>query len=198
MTIFNNLNNFWHFWQFWQFLHFFYKFDNFNICLQFWQFLTIFTIAFAIMTIENTILETCDIWDTDYNSDNWEPEVMTIFVTWQLIVTLDSIRNSCDVLENGHHLSNQPQNCEMSINSVKLWSSNSKTTFKCSARYFLGHLWKNRMMLQLWLLMDERKCFPMWNTIHLFFVFVVRNLPQICHWTLLMFSNDTKYSSTLG
>ena len=44
------------------------------------------------------ILETCDIWDTDYNSDNWEPEFMTIFVTWQLIVTLDSIRNSCDVL----------------------------------------------------------------------------------------------------
>ena len=43
------------------------------------------------------IIETCDIWDTDYNSDNWEPEFMTIFVTWQLIVTLDSIRNSCDV-----------------------------------------------------------------------------------------------------
>ena len=43
------------------------------------------------------ILETCDIWDTEYNSDNWEPELMTIFVTWQLIVTLDSIRNSCDV-----------------------------------------------------------------------------------------------------
>ena len=39
----------------------------------------------------------CDIWDTDYNTDNWEPEFMTIFVTWQLIVTLDSIRNSCDV-----------------------------------------------------------------------------------------------------
>ena len=37
------------------------------------------------------------IWDTDYNSDNWEPEFMTIFVIWQLIVTLDSIRNSCDV-----------------------------------------------------------------------------------------------------
>ena len=45
-----------------------------------------------------TILQTSDIWDTDYNSDNWEPEFMTIFVTWQLIVTLDSIRNSCDVL----------------------------------------------------------------------------------------------------
>ena len=41
---------------------------------------------------------TCDIWDTDYNTDNWEPGFMTIFVTWQLIVTLDSIRNSCDVL----------------------------------------------------------------------------------------------------
>ena len=41
--------------------------------------------------------ETCDIWDTDNNTDNWEPEIMTIFVIWQLIVTLDSIRNSCDV-----------------------------------------------------------------------------------------------------
>ena len=43
---------------------------------------------------------TCDIWETDYNSDNLEPEFMTIFVTWQLIVTLDSIRNSCDVYNN--------------------------------------------------------------------------------------------------
>ena len=34
--------------------------------------------------------------------DNWEPEFMTIFVTWQLIVTLDSIRNSCDVLYYPH------------------------------------------------------------------------------------------------
>ena len=41
---------------------------------------------------------TCDTWDTDYNSDNWEPESISIFVTWQLRVTLDSIRNSCDVL----------------------------------------------------------------------------------------------------
>ena len=31
-------------------------------------------------------------------SDSWEPEFMTIIiVTWQLRVTLDSIRNSCDV-----------------------------------------------------------------------------------------------------
>ena len=48
-------------------------------------------------TITKTILETCDIWDTDYNSDNWEPEFMTIIVTWQLIVPLDSICNSIDV-----------------------------------------------------------------------------------------------------
>ena len=43
------------------------------------------------------IIGTCDICNTDYNTDNWEPGLMTIFVTWQLIVTLDSIRNSCDV-----------------------------------------------------------------------------------------------------
>ena len=48
--------------------------DNF-----WWPFFTIQTIAFAILTIEKTILETCEIWDTDYNSDNWEPEFMTIF-----------------------------------------------------------------------------------------------------------------------
>ena len=38
-----------------------------------------------------------DIWDTDYNSDNWEPEFMTICMTWLLRVTLDSICNSCNV-----------------------------------------------------------------------------------------------------
>ena len=42
-------------------------------------------------------LDTWDRWDTDYIPDNWEPEFMTIFVTWQLRVTRDSIRNSCDV-----------------------------------------------------------------------------------------------------
>ena len=41
--------------------------------------------------------KTCDIWDTDYNSGNWEPKFMTIFVICQSRVTLDSIRNSCDV-----------------------------------------------------------------------------------------------------
>ena len=42
-------------------------------------------------------LVTYDIWDTDYNTDNLEPGFMKIFVTWQSIVTLDSIRNSCEV-----------------------------------------------------------------------------------------------------
>ena len=107
--VFDNLNNFLQFWNFLTILTIFtifYNFDNFNFFYNFDNFLqlttvfTIQTIAFAILTIEKTILETCDIWDTDYNSDNWEPEFMTIFVTWQLIVTLDSIRNSCDVLYN--------------------------------------------------------------------------------------------------
>ena len=105
---FDIFDNFWEFWQFWHFdnsdhfYNFFYNFDNFTFFLQFWQlttFFTIQTIAFAILTIEKIILETCDIWDTDYNSDNWEPEFMTISVTWQLIVTLNSIRNSCDVYQ---------------------------------------------------------------------------------------------------
>ena len=48
-------------------------------------------------TVTKTIPQTCDIRDTNYNSDNWEPEFMTTFVAWQLRATLDSIRNSCDV-----------------------------------------------------------------------------------------------------
>ena len=48
-------------------------------------------------TSVKTILQTCDNWDTDYNSYNWESEFITIFLTWQLGVTVDSIRNSCDV-----------------------------------------------------------------------------------------------------
>ena len=30
--------------------------------------------------IKRAILVTCDIWDTDCISDNWEPEFITIFV----------------------------------------------------------------------------------------------------------------------
>ena len=40
---------------------------------------------------------TCDIGDTDYNSDNWESEFMTIFVTWQLrfvFRNLDNLKDS--------------------------------------------------------------------------------------------------------
>ena len=46
---------------------------------------------------QRPIWETCDIWHTDYISDSLEPEFITIFVTWQLRVTLDRICNSCDV-----------------------------------------------------------------------------------------------------
>ena len=60
------------------------------------------------MTKTNTFIEhpqratlvTCDIWDTDYISGNWGLDFLKIFVTWQSRVTLDSIRNSCDVLYN--------------------------------------------------------------------------------------------------
>ena len=47
--------------------------------------------------LHRAILVTCDIWDTDFISDNWGPEFLTTCVTWQLRVTLDRIRNSCDV-----------------------------------------------------------------------------------------------------
>ena len=46
--------------------------------------------------------------DTNYNTDNWEPGLMIIFVTWQLSVTLDSIRNSCDV-------------CRPVVAEIQLW-----------------------------------------------------------------------------
>ena len=75
-----------YFWKIFRFLEDFLIFGGFS---DFWK---IFRI------LDNP--KTCDIWDTDYNSDNWEPEFMTIFVIWQLIVTLDSIRNFCDVFWN--------------------------------------------------------------------------------------------------
>ena len=62
--------------------------DLYDICSEWW----------GDLTWPKKALRCCDIWDTDYNTDNWEPEFMTFFVAWQLIVTLDSIRNSCDVL----------------------------------------------------------------------------------------------------
>ena len=59
--------------------------------------------------VSQTIQGTCDNWDTDYNSYNWEPELMTIFITWQSRVTVDSIRNSCDVLWQSQKIFNQKQ-----------------------------------------------------------------------------------------
>ena len=80
-------------------------FDNFLQCWYLLTLLTMLTILFdkyvffynlnnlfTILTEKNiilkkkittlTIAKTCDIWwDTDYNSDNWEPEFFTIFVT---------------------------------------------------------------------------------------------------------------------
>ena len=80
MTIFDD--NFW--WQFSMTI-----FDD-----NFWNFLTN---EKFFDNFEKTVLETCDIWDTDYSSVYLETVFMTIFVTWRLIVTLDSIRNSYDV-----------------------------------------------------------------------------------------------------
>ena len=108
---FDNLNIFWQVWQAWQFLKIFKIYDNLENfdkldfwLLIIWHFMTILTIWYfvTILTIFDNFVILLSVWqfgmwDTDNNSDNWEPEFMTIFVTWQLRVTLDSIRNSCDV-----------------------------------------------------------------------------------------------------
>ena len=41
-----------------------------DILRHFWQ--------ISLSHLQRTILETFDLWDTDYNVDNWEPEFMTI------------------------------------------------------------------------------------------------------------------------
>ena len=63
-------------------------YDLYDICSEWW----------GDLTWAKKPLRCCDIWDTDYNTDNWEPEFMTIFVAWQLRMTVGSIRNSCYVL----------------------------------------------------------------------------------------------------
>ena len=78
---------------------FFYIFFNFFTFLStfFQLFLTFFSNFFS------NLCTSIGIWDTaDYSTDNWGPGFMTIFVTLQLIVTLDSIRNSCDVFSQKH------------------------------------------------------------------------------------------------
>ena len=92
-TIFDKCDNFWQSWQFLTNLTIFDKFDNF---WQIWQIFN-FCLILKMLTTFKTILETCNIWDTDYNSDNWELEFMIIIVSWQLRVTGDSICNSCNV-----------------------------------------------------------------------------------------------------
>ena len=49
------------------------------------------------LTATKIIQKTCDIGDTHYSSNNWQAEYMTIFVTWHLSVTLNSMSNSCDI-----------------------------------------------------------------------------------------------------
>ena len=78
-------------------------------------------------TVIKTIPKTCDIWDTNYNFDNWELEFITIFVAWQLRVTLDCLKKS--------------QNNSKS-------SSHNEYLFKCTfqdqiilAVFFGGHIW---------------------------------------------------------
>ena len=79
----------------WQYLTMLIIVDNFYSCWynydNYWNFLKIFTTKSQQHEQRQWQRQS---WD---NSDNWETEFMTIFVIWQLIVTLDSIRNSCDV-----------------------------------------------------------------------------------------------------
>ena len=87
---------------------------------------------------------TCDIWDTDYNSDNWEREFMTIFVIWQLIVTLDSIRNSCDVFLLYWFLQRAWSQMSLELSNIILTFGMSGCSSGCSS------LEVEKRMLSLW------------------------------------------------
>ena len=77
---------------FWLFFTLFDKFwKMYNIFGKFWQFLKFWHFWSILQMLTMIILYSCGLWDIDYNSDNWEPEFVTIFVT------LDRIRNSCNV-----------------------------------------------------------------------------------------------------
>ena len=71
------------------------------------------------LTVFKTIQGSCDIWDTDYNSYNWESEFMTISVTWQSRVTVDSIHNSCCKLYHQHYVSNRHKNFDYLFSSTR-------------------------------------------------------------------------------
>ena len=101
MTILTNFDNSDHFWQFWPFLKlltiwtiftFFDNFDNSDNCF---------------CHFDNWKDNPEDLWHLRHWLQFWQLRtwIMTIFVTWQLIVTLDSIRNSCDVFVNVRNIS---------------------------------------------------------------------------------------------
>ena len=90
-------------------------FDNFDNFDDHWQFLTIFTMCDTFWQCWN--FDSLDNWNNKdnylfYHFDNFKRQswkfwqlrtwIQTIFVTWQLRVTLDSIHNSCDVFKKNH------------------------------------------------------------------------------------------------
>ena len=184
-------------------VEFFYNVDNFNHFLKFWHFLTIMTIVITLtiidsfwqwlqfqpflrdMTYTNKRQQqqkdndkdnpmTCD---TDYNSENWEPE----FMTWQLRVTLDSIRNSCDNL--------------YLMASLKLW------------KYLLANAAETMLVVSWW----QLQCQNGWHlqTISTFATVVrigLKNSQQeseqfgICRrgMSLMLLSANTEYHNLIG
>ena len=94
LKIFRKSENFPENWKIFQDLRIFQNSQTFQKISNFFENFNLFPKCFLHFF---NLCSTCDIWDTDYNTDNWEPGIMAIFVTWQLIVTLDSICNSCNV-----------------------------------------------------------------------------------------------------
>ena len=65
-------------------------YDSFLKCSHWW----------TVLTLPKMFDNSRDLWPFETLtsiSDNWEPEFMTIFVIWQLRVTLDIIRYSCNI-----------------------------------------------------------------------------------------------------
>ena len=120
-TIFTMLGNL---GQFLQFLTIFDNFDNFD---NFGQFFEIFDNFCQLQKFLKT-LAISENFDTPinmwplrqlFNPDNWEPGFMTICVTRQSRVTLDSIRNSFDVLVMICFFPNKKSSCAGVNSSTK-------------------------------------------------------------------------------
>ena len=101
-----------------------------------------------------------DIWDTDYNSDNWEPDIMTIIVTWQSIVTLDSIRNSCDVCTPSVKLCTILKSFTNTI--IKVWESKDCRKQCC---FIFSHLRINICCRHPRYSISGQQWSPWWNAI---------------------------------